>query len=303
VFSADDGRVREDLSLPGPRLVTFNNILRHKAVPLAETLTMILDLVEEGMGGPVELEFACDMGDWGRRAQRGAKKRPPALYLLQLRPFAALAKRGGKSALLLAPEECLCVSSTSLGHGVDQSISDIVYVDLKRWQASANQAVAAEVAQINEALGREGRPYLLIGPGRWGSADEWLGIPVKWSQISNVRVIVEASPAGYDVEPSQGTHFFQNITSLRLGYLTLPPGVGNGPDETDFLDWRWLDAHPAYRETKHLRHLRLAEPLTVVLNGPDGRGSVARPGVVPHDGNGKIPSPEALRDLKRPRKR
>lgn len=297
VYSADDRRVRDDLSLTGPRLVTFNNILRHKAIPLAETLSFILDVVEEGMGGPVELEFACDMGDWGKRVRRGKKKENPALYLLQLRPFAALAKRSGKAALQLAPEECICVSSRSLGHGIDQSISDIVYVALERWTAAANKAVAAQVAELNDALGKEGRPYLLIGPGRWGSADEWLGIPVKWSQISNVQVIVEASPAGYDVEPSQGTHFFQNITSLRLGYITLPPGAAKSTGSTDFLDWAWLDAQPAYRETAHLRHLRLQEPLTVVLNGPDGRGSIARPGVVPHDGSGNVPTPEALRGL------
>ena len=225
VFSADDRRIRDDLSLKGPRVVTFNNILRHKAIPLPETLVKILEIAEKGMGGPVEIEFACDMGDWGRRVRRGQPRRKPTLYLLQLRPFAALTQHNERTPLRFSAEQSLCRTTRSLGHGFDQSVRDVVYVRCDGWESSANQVIAAEVEALNAILGDERRPYLLIGPGRWGSSDAWLGIPVKWSQISNVRVVVEASPAGYDIEPSQGTHFFQNITSLRLGYLTLPAGA------------------------------------------------------------------------------
>ncbi len=123
-----------------------------------------------------------------------------------------------------------------------------------------------------------------------------MGIPVQWAQISNVKVLVEASPAGYDVEPSQGTHFFQNITSRRLGYLTLPPGADEAVSlEQDFLDWAWLDAQPAHRETEHLRHLRLEEPLTVVINGRDGRGVIAKPGAVANGNNHATAAEELTR--------
>ncbi|HEX9735888.1 MAG TPA: PEP/pyruvate-binding domain-containing protein [Thermoanaerobaculia bacterium] len=293
VFSADDGRVRDDLSLKGPRVVTFNNILRHRAIPLADTLCRLLQIAEDGLGGPVEIEFACDMGDWGRRVRRGEKLYLPTFYLLQIRPFAAFTRHAESVQLNFARGESLCVSSRSLGHGV-KKLADVVYVRRDRWQAERNKAIAAELAEVNAGLGREGRPYMLIGPGRWGTADDWLGIPVQWAQISNVKVLVEASPADYDVEPSQGTHFFQNLTSRRLGYITLPPGADkNGGG--DFLDWDWLDAQGAHRETEHLRHLRLEEPLVVVLNGRDGRAVVAKPGAK-GEGSGVItrPSAEAL---------
>lgn len=281
VFSLDDKRVRDDLSLKGPRVVTFNNILRHKAIPLAETMQRILEVAEEGMGGPVEVEFAVDMGDYGKRMRRRQKRRPPTLYILQLRPFGALSRQKETTRLRLKPEECICRTNRGLGHGIGQEIRDIIYVKRKDWQASQNQTIADEVGQLNAELAEENRPYLLIGPGRWGSSDAWLGIPVSWAQISNAKVIVEASPAGYDVEPSQGTHFFQNITSLQLGYLTIPPGATREePVDGNFIDWTWLDFHPSEEETEHLRHLRLSTPITVSLNGKDGKGLIAKPGVV-----------------------
>ena len=285
VFSADESRVRDDLSLPGPRIVTFNNILRHKAIPLAETLSRLLNIAEEGLGGPVELEFAVDMGNWGRRVRRGRKLHLPELYVLQVRPFAGYLRHTEDFALSFDAEESLCVSSSSLGHGLDREVRDVVYVCRDRWEASHNKAIAAEVAQLNQTLGEEKRPYMLVGPGRWGTADEWLGIPVQWSQISNVKFLVEASPAGYDVEPSQGSHFFHNITSRRLGYLTLPPGADKNAGSKEFFDWGWLDAQSACQRTEHLRHVRFDEPLTVVLNGRKGRGVVAKPGAA-GNGNG-----------------
>jgi hypothetical protein len=178
-------------------------------------------------------------------------------------------------------EDLLCASSHALGHGVERDLRDVVYVRADRWRAEDNRAIADEVGEVNRKLQELDRPYLLIGPGRWGTADEWLGIPVRWSQISNVKVIVEASPAGYEVEPSQGTHFFQNITSLEIGYLALAPGAAGRPDGDEHLDRRWLDAQPARAETDHLRWLELDEPLTVVLDGRHRSGVIALPGVEP----------------------
>jgi hypothetical protein len=277
VYSADDQTVRDDLSLSGPRVVTFNNILKHNAIPLAPALENLLELADQGLGCPVEIEFACDMGDWGQPRARGKRREAPALYPLQVRPFAS--RMAGKqiSKYRFTTDELLCKSRRSLGQGVDDSVQDVVYVRRDTWTAANNKVIASEVGELNRKLSQEKRPYILVGPGRWGTADSWLGIPVQWSQISNVRAIVEASPKGYDVEPSQGTHFFQNIVSLRVGYLTLPPGAEDPQDDAEFLDWDWLDSQPAATETGHLRHVRLEQPFTLILDGREGHGRIAKP--------------------------
>ncbi len=283
VYIANEQRLREDLSLAGPRVITFANILRHGAIPLAATLEEVMKVARRGLGGAVEVEFACDMGDFGRRAPRGRPRTGPELYLLQMRPMGS---RYVGSRVARQPYEradLLCSSLSSLGEGVSK-LRDLVYVRRDRWQASKNKAIAREIEELNQKLREERRPYLLVGPGRWGTADEWLGIPVQWRQISNAKVIVEASPRGYNVEPSQGTHFFQNITSLRIGYLTLPPGAEkterepeDSAGDEEFLDWDWLDSRQARRETENLRHLRFRRQLTVVLDGKDNRGMVVKP--------------------------
>jgi hypothetical protein len=283
VFSADDGQLRDDLRLPGPRVVSFNNVLKHQAIPLAEALSRVLKIARKALGGPVEIEFACEMGDWGSPTRPGATRTEPELYILQMRPLGSRNLAPRIDRLEYAPEDILCLTQSSLGHGIEKGIRDVVYVRRDRWKAASNKTIAREIEELNLDLRRARRPYLLIGPGRWGTADEWLGIPVQWRQISRARVIVEASPKGYDVEPSQGTHFFQNITSLRIGYLTIPPGAVKpstpGADSKgQFLDWDWLDARPAHRETEHLRHLRFRRSLIVVLDGREGRGLIAKPG-------------------------
>ncbi len=282
VYSVDDRRITDDLSLPGPRVVTFNNILKHRAIPLTEVILKLLEIGQEGFGCPVEIEFALDMGDWGQPVRRGRKRTPPTFFLLQIRPFGG--RSGGLRSATRDPvrirfrrQDCLCVSQRCLGNGVGEDLADIVYVRPEHWDAARNKTIAAEVGELNQVLSSKGRRYALIGPGRWGSADHWLGIPVQWSQISNARVIVEASPAGYAVEPSQGAHFFQNMTALEVGYFTLPPGVG-ADSEDEYFDWDWLDTQGAAHETEHLRHLRLETPLTVVLDGQRGHGVIAKPG-------------------------
>ena len=153
-----------------------------------------------------------------------------------------------------------------------------IYVRRDRWRPSAHRQIAGEIARLAARLRAEERPFVLVGPGRWGSADDQLGVPVQWGQIAGVRVIVEASPAGFEVEPSQGTHFFHNMTALEIGYLTLPPGASDEPsDDGDRFDWEWLDRQPAADETEHLRLVRFERPLTVVLDGRKGEGLIAKP--------------------------
>jgi hypothetical protein len=253
-------------------VVTFNNILKHKVVPLDKTIAQVLEVGRSGLGCAVEIEFACDMG---RETEH------PTLFLLQIRPLASRAGRSELSSRSFGREDILCSSKGSLGHGENREIRDIIYVAGDRWEARHNKAIAREVETINSRLEDEDRIYMLIGPGRWGTADEWLGVPVRWAQVSRARVIVEASPEGYAVEPSQGTHFFHNIAAHNVGYLTLPPGADKAdPAQELFMDWQWLDSQPAFVETDYLRHIRLETPLTVVLDGRKGRGIVAKPGTI-----------------------
>jgi hypothetical protein len=279
VYSRDDRQVRDDLSIPGPRIVTFNNILKYSAIPLSETITKILNLTRKGLGGSVEVEFACEMGDWGKRAKRGQSRRIPILYLLQVRPLVGRISSSDVNLGDYSRDEVLCTSESSLGHGLLNQIRDIVYVNRKTWNAASNKRIAREIGDMNAKLTNEKRPYVLIGPGRWGTADEWLGIPVKWGQISSAGVIIEASPKGYNVDPSQGTHFFHNITSQGIGYMTLPPGIEKDGESELFLDWEWLNNQPSHQETQFLRHLRFEEPMTVILDGRQGCGRILKPGI------------------------
>jgi CheY-like chemotaxis protein len=267
VYCEDDGVIRDSLALPGPRLVTFNNVLRWNLIPLAQALAGLLQHLRAGVGCEVEIEFAVDMGP-----ARGAAGRPPCLYILQVRPMAVQSIGHKAQELASGPRERIfCRTGRSLGHGVIDGIRDVVYVKLQALGPGVAQAVAAQVGEVTAGLQAEGAPYLLIGPGRWGSADPNLGIPVGWSQIAGVRVIIETRLGGRHIEPSQGTHFFQNVVSLRIGYLT----VSGGSEEV--LDLAWLDQLPAHRETPRVRHVRLPGPLYVHLDGWHGRATIVKP--------------------------
>jgi hypothetical protein len=277
VYNAEDNQIREDLSLPGPRLVSFANVLKHQAIPLPEAMLHTLRLAEAGLGCSVEIEFACEMGDWGRMPSRGELRQQPALYLLQVRPFAAKSVLPNLSEAVVEKDKILVSAGLALGNGLYRNIRDIVYVRPDLWKPANNKAIADEVGRLNKRLSRKRRPYLLLGPGRWGTGDPWLGIPVQWGQISGARVVVEASPEGYNVDPSQGTHFFHNITSLGIGYLTLPPGASKDTGE-EYVDWEWLEKQSTAGQTPHLRQLRFDEPLTVLLDGRQGLAMIVKPG-------------------------
>ncbi len=274
VFCAEDDRIREGLHNRGPRLVTFANVLRAEEVPLAKALKMLLDVHTTAMGCPVQIEFAVDMGDWGRWDLPEARRRRPALHVLQLRPMSTRRKPASFVSERLSRDPSsplLCQTRQCLGTGLYEGIQDIIYVKHEGFSAANTPKMAQEVGEINGQLVAERRPYLLIGPGRWGSSDPWLGIPVQWSQINGAQVIIEASPPGYHVEPSEGTHFFQNITSLQIGYLTVPPG-----DDEASMDWAWLDALKPAHETGFLRHVKLDKPLVVKIDGAGSRAVIER---------------------------
>ena len=263
-YSPDNHAVYDGLSRRGPRIVSFAPVLKHGVFPLAAILNELTSIGQNALGRPVEIEFAV------RLSQDSAK--PSDFGFLQMRPL-VLSREGEELRVDdVDPARILCQSSKVLGNGRIADLCDIIVVDYHRFERAQSQEVAKCVSRLNGKLVSEGIPYLLIGVGRWGSNDPWLGIPVDWDQIGGARVIVEAGFRDFRVTPSQGSHFFQNLTAFQIGYFTVNPDAGEGS-----VDWDWLIAQPAQEELGCVRHLRLVEPLQVIMNGRRGHGMILKP--------------------------
>jgi CheY-like chemotaxis protein len=249
------------------KVITFCGILQHEIFPLAPILTSILKMGQEEMGRPVEIEFAVNL------EKKDDGKVHGRFYLLQLRPIVDNKNVIEEDLSLVDRTDCLLQSASALGHGITNDVYDIIYVKTHEFSASNNPLIAAEIAKINEKMISEDRNYILVGPGRWGSSDHWLGIPVKWPHISNARLIVESGLENYRIEPSQGTHFFQNLTSFGIGYFTVNPYIENG----GVFDEEFLQSQPAIYETQFLRQVRFKNPLTIKIDGKKSMGVVLKP--------------------------
>ena len=277
VYSRGDDTIRDDLKQPGTRLVTFHNLLKYGALPVAPALAELLERFKEGLGGAVEVEFALDGGDWGRWPAGGREPELPSLYVLQVRPQATQVLDFNVETDGFPADQVLCRTDRSLGHGVVDGIRDVVFVKRQDLESNETPAVAQQVGEINARLVAEKRPYLLVGPGRWGSSDSRLGIPVKWAQIAGVKVIVETNFADREVEPSQGTHFFHNVTSFRIGYLTLSHVDRQATVDERRLDARWFEEQPTCFETSEVRHIRFERPLRIRLDGRKSTAVILKP--------------------------
>jgi CheY-like chemotaxis protein len=264
VYSAENDAIYDSVSRPGVRLVTFAPVLKHDLFPLAAILDTLLRVSSEASSAPVEIEFAVDVPRTG----------PPEFGLLQLRPLALSGDLADPDVGETDEAALICRSASVLGHGQIDDVCDLVVVDFHRFERSRSQDVARQVARFNAHIVGEGRRYILIGVGRWGSADPFLGIPVGWNQIAGCKAIVEAGFRDFKVTPSQGSHFFQNLTSSSVGYFTVNPEAGEG-----FVDWDWLAAQPAIGEADCVRHLRFDGPVVVRMNGRTNTGVIAKPGV------------------------
>ena len=240
-------------SARGPRFIDLANILKNDALPFADAIKLILDVGSRSMGTPVEIEYALDVDEGSGEA---------SLYLLQLKP---LIRGESKVEVELATEgneDAFIVSARSMGNGRDLSLTDVVYVDPATFDRKATLEIASEIEAFDRELRAAGRRYLLLGPGRWGTRDPFLGIPVNFSQIAGVRVIVEADLEGFRVESSLGSHFFHNVTSMNIGYLTVP--ANGGPSR---VDWAWLSSFTPERRSAHAAWVHLPEPLEVLMDG------------------------------------
>jgi hypothetical protein len=263
-YSKENDAVYDGISFPGPRIVNFAHILKNGAFPLAAIVSDLLRLSREAMNCAVEAEFAVVLDDQNIY--------PARFSLLQVRPLVVpddLVKVELDERLRSA---AFCFSDRALGNGVTRGLRDIVFVKPQAFDAARSPQIAGEVDLLNSRLRSEKSPYVIIGPGRWGSTDPWLGIPVKWGQISGAKAVVEVSLPNMNVDPSQGSHFFQNMTSLRIGYFTVPLARDHG-----FIDWPWLEALPVAFETEHLRHVRLREPFLIMIDGRRSLGLILKP--------------------------
>lgn len=255
--------IRDGIYPGGRKVITFANILQHDVFPLSRILQLVQKYGQGEMRRPVEIEFAVNFN---------AKEKNGTFYLLQIRPMVDMKADLAEDLDLIPSEQILLRSENALGQGVMDDIQDVIYVKTDGYSASNNQLIAYDIEKLNRRFLDEGKHYVLVGPGRWGSSDTWLGIPVKWPNISAARVIVEAGLTNYRVDPSQGTHFFQNLTSFGVGYFTINAYINDG-----IYNQELLNSMPAVEETKFLRWVHFDKPLTVKMNGKKKVGVVQLP--------------------------
>lgn len=260
-YDAASDCIRIGVAQPGPRIITFGPILQAGIMPLNQLIRDVLDLCESTTGARVEMEFAVD---WGREKESIAE-----FSLLQVRPMALSEEIVTIPKAEFSAENRLLATDSAMGNGITESIHDVVYLKRETFDFRHSRKIADQLAELNRKLLSLSTPYLLIGFGRWGSSDPWLGIPVNWGQISGARAIVESTPAGAHVDLSQGSHFFHNLTNLKILYFSLKYG-------RDFLDWEWLDAQDAENETEYIRHLKIPDPLTLKVDGGSRKGVILR---------------------------
>ena len=255
-----DQVIRDGLYDGGRKVISFAGVLQQNVFPLPELLQMSMRYGAEAMRRPVEIEFACNLNS----------DRTGSFYLLQIRPIVDQKQMLDEDLAAIPDADCLLRSHNSLGHGVTEDVTDMVYVKTDdRFSAADNPTIAREIEKLNKEYLDRGTNYVLVGPGRWGSSDSWLGIPVKWPHISAARVIVEVALKNYRVDPSQGTHFFQNLTSFGVGYFTIDENRNDG-----CFHKATLDAMPAVEETEHVRVVRFEKGLRIMMDGKKGEGVV-----------------------------
>lgn len=265
-FDYHSHQVVDTLQEGGTKLITFAKILKYNSFPLAEILQKALEMGQKEMGLPVEIEFAVNLD-----TPEGS---PAVFYLLQIRPIVDNKESVNINLDEIKKDDSVIISESALGNGENNEVYDVVYVKPETFDASRTKEMAVRVGEINEKFQKDDKYYILVGPGRWGSSDPWLGVPVNWSQISAARLIVESGLENYRVDPSQGTHFFQNLTSFRVGYFTINPFREEG-----FFDVDYLNSKEAVYEDEFVRHVRFENPLKIMIDGRNRRGVVKKEGV------------------------
>lgn len=265
VYNAENGAIYDGIHRPGVRLVSFAHVLKSGVFPLADIMKLLLELGRRTMSAEVEIEFAVVLGD-GRLT-------PHQFGFLQIRPLAVEAEAPTLEEDVLNSEDAIVSTSVALGNGRISDVRDILYVPPELFERDSTMEIADEVDAFNRRFLKEETPYLLVGPGRWGSSDRWLGIPVRWDQISGASIIVETDLEDFKVTPSQGSHFFQNLTSFQVGYMTVNSTTG-----LSRVNWDWFQSQEPNHEGRYVRHIRLEKPLCVLIDGRRRNGVILPPG-------------------------
>lgn len=261
-YDLDNQVIRDGLLYKGKRIITFSNVLNHDTFPLPEIINDLLKTSSEAMNHPVEIEFAANLDT--------PEGEPKLFNYLQVRPIVTYYGRRDIDITNIPEERLILQSNKAMGNGTIEGVMDIVYVKTKQFDPSQNKNIANEIELLNRKMAQEKRTYVLMGPGRWGSADPWLGIPVKWVQIANVRLLIELGIEDYKVDPSQGTHFFHNLTSFGVGYFTLAPHINDG-----LVNFEYLNKKEACFESDTIRHIRFDKQLLINIDGRNTRGIIA----------------------------
>jgi CheY-like chemotaxis protein len=263
-YDRNNNILRDGIIHPGKRVITFSNILQHKTFPLAEILSTLLEIGQREMNNPIEIEFAVNL-----ETPPGT---PKIFNFLQIRPIVHTEETQNINLEHIKAADTIIYSEAALGNGVFKGIYDLLYIKPESFNAAYNKNVAIEIEKINSIFVKQSKGYVLIGPGRWGSTDPWLGIPVKWAQISGARIIIESGLKNYRIDPSQGTHFFQNLTSFRVGYFTINPFINEGYYDVDYLN----NLKVVY-EDDFIRHVRFPDPLEIMIDGKKHKGVILKP--------------------------
>ena len=264
-YDFNNNVIRDGVNYPGKKLITFSNILKHDVFPLAKILQKVMEIGQREMNKGIEIEFAVDLNV--------PKGKPVIFYVLQIRPIVDSAETIEEDLSVIKTENTVIKAANALGNGVINDIYDLVYVKPESFNSAHTNEIAEKIGELNEQFLADNKNYILVGPGRWGSTDPWLGIPVKWPQISAARLIVESGLENYRIDPSQGTHFFQNLTSFKIGYFTLNPFIDDG-----FYDVDYLAQFDAQYEDEFIRHIRFDKPLIVKIDGKKKMGVVMKMG-------------------------
>ena len=262
VYNLDNDTVRPGLDGAGPRILNFADILQYNYFPLAETIDVILNAVREAFGSPVEIEYAVNLNP--------GLDGKPSFYLLQIKPLVGANTIKTDTSVFEQKERLWLYTQQSLGNGVVDDIDDVIFIDNETFNKLETIEMVGEISRLNAMMVEEGRKYILIGPGRWGSSDRFLGVPVDWSQISNARVIVELGLTDYPLDFSLGSHFFHNVTSMNIGYFAV-----QNHSAKSFIRWEVLDNQTLIQKTKHFRHVRFSKPVKVYMDGKDKRAAIS----------------------------
>jgi len=271
VYDADNERIEPGISTPGPRILNFANILKYEYVPLARALNLIMDVGKEALGSPVEMEYAVDLDR--------AENEKPSFFILQIKPMLGVGREYTFETEDISRDDMIVYAERSMGNGKLDDIADVVYVEPAAFDKRKTREMARQIEEINRKMVEAGHRYILIGPGRWGTRDPFIGIPVNWSQISNAKVIIETSLEDFPLDASLGSHFFHNVTSMNVGYLSI-----QHDSRTSFIHWEELGRQKVMEEMSFVKHVRFREPVCILMDGKKRISIILKHECVPGNG-------------------